>query len=246
MDADSPIEPGLAEALAFEVLRDVRAIPPVDLHLVAHRLDVGAIERVYLTEEGRTTWREGRPVIELRNDRPHTRSRFTLAHELGHVVLATDGLTRCRTRSLEPDDEEVLCDWIAAALLMPRDWVRPYARREPYTLSLLRLVAHRADVSLSAAAVRLSEVGRRTCILLRWKRTEHRWTLVGQAGVPRSLPGYIEVTSETSAALDQVPHRRDTWLHLSVTVDGAPLRGRAHIDRQGSTCLTLFTELSGT
>lgn len=242
MSPESSIERGLAEALVQQLQRDLPNAPPVDLHRVASHLGVTAVRWDRITEEGRTVWGKDGPVITLRTDRPPARSRFTFAHELAHVLLATDGLTRRRRKSLHSDDEEILCDWIAAALLMPRGWVRPYAERDRYTLSLLRLVAQRAEVSLSAAAVRLSEVGRRPCILLRWRR-EDRWILAGQAGVPRDLVGYFEVTADTSSILDRMPNRRDTWQALSLTLDGAELRGRAHVDRQYRTCLTLFTEL---
>ncbi len=59
---------------------------------------------------GRT--RSNRPVIVMNLDRPDDRRRFNLAHELGHLVLATS--------SLKPKDEETLAHRFAAAFLVPR------------------------------------------------------------------------------------------------------------------------------
>ncbi len=244
MTAEYPIPHGLAEALAQHVHRQLRPQIPVDLSAVARHLDVSSVTFRTLVEEGRVTWADGRPRIELRQDRPATRTRFTLAHELGHVLIAGNNSAPARRyTSLAPNDEETLCDWIAAALLMPHDWMTPYARRDPYNLSLLRLVANKAEVSLSAAAVRLSEVGRRPCILLRWRTRQRQWLLVGQAGLPRTQTGYIEMPPDTARRIDALPARRDTWASLNLLLDGVPLAGQAHIDRGPTTCLTLFINL---
>ena len=130
---------------------------PIDLSKIAASLGVLEILDTELTEDGRTTWVDGRPRIELRADRPVTRKRFTLAHEIAHILLELDQSVVRRTQGLDRNGVETFCDWTAASILMPRTWVQRYAERDHYNLSLLRLVAHRADVSLSAAAVRLAE-----------------------------------------------------------------------------------------
>src|SRR5260370_19590375 len=129
---------GLAERLAGTARSQASPAVPIDLGELARALDVRRIEFASMVEEGRTCWIDGRPEIALRSGRPRVRTRFTLAHELGHVLIADgkSGALAKRTRSLEPSDEEILCDWIAAALLMPRDWVLPYARRDIHSLSL--------------------------------------------------------------------------------------------------------------
>ena len=66
--------------------------------------------RPQLTEDGRTTWVDGKPRIELRKDRPATRMRFTLAHEIAHVLIERDQTVARRTQGLNHDDVEILCD----------------------------------------------------------------------------------------------------------------------------------------
>lgn len=196
-----------------------------------------------MVEDGRTTWARGQPRIELRSDRSPQRGRFTLAHEIGHILIARDETVARRTHLLEGDDVEKVCDWIAASILMPRDWIAEYARRDRYNLSLVRLLAHKADVSLSAAAVRLAEVSGRTCILLRWQRGPSRWLVIGQAAVPKEFSGGLQATPETSALLDAMVNRRDTWREIGLLADDVVLSATAHVDRAGSTCMTLLTSL---
>ncbi len=216
---------------------------PVDLERLATALGVTEIQYTDLTEDGRTTWTRGRPSVELRADRPPTRTRFTLAHEIGHILVDSDESVAHRTHGLAHDDIEVLCDWIAASILMPREWVQPYADRDRYTLSRLRMVAHKAGVSLSAAAVRIAEVGGRTCMLLRWQRAPSRWVVIGQAAVPPRFAGTLQATAETTTIFDSLPNRRDLWHELSLTAASTHLVGNAHVDRSGKTCMSLFTSL---
>lgn len=216
---------------------------PVDLEHLAEALGVSEIVRTPMIEDGRTTWSAGQPRIELRADRSSQRTRFTLAHEIGHILIARDESVSRRTQVLERDDVEKLCDWIAASILMPRPWISGYARRDRYNLSLLRLIANKADASLSAAAVRLAEVSNRTCVLLRWQRAPTRWLVIGQAAVPYEYSSGLQATPETTAILDALPSRRDTWQEITLDTGDMTLTATAHIDRSGSTCLTLLTSL---
>ena len=241
--ADRPIERGLADRLVSAV-GGLGGDVPVDLIQLAHDLGVSEIVRTSMVEDGRTTWERGKPKIELRGDRSRQRGRFTLAHEIGHILIARDQTVARRTHQLEGDDVEKICDWIAASILMPRDWMEPYARRDRYNLSLLRLLAHKADVSLSAAAVRLAEVSGRTCILLRWQRGPSRWLVIGQAAVPKEFSGGLQATPDTSAVFDAMASRRDTWHEIRLVANDTVLSATAHVDRAGPTCLTLLTALT--
>lgn len=239
---DRPIDRGLADRLVSAV-GQLGGGMPVDLEQIAHALGASEIVRTSMVEDGRTTWDAGRPRIELRNDRSAQRNRFTLAHEIGHILIARDETVARRKHQLEGDDVEKLCDWIAASILMPRRWIAEYARRDRYNLSMLRLIANKADVSMSAAAVRLAEVSNRTCTLLRWQRSPKRWLVIGQAAVPREYSGGIQATPETSFLFDGLPNRRDTWREIALEAGDATLAANAHLDRSGATCISLLTSL---
>jgi hypothetical protein len=240
---DRSIERGLADRLASAVGRLSGGVP-ADLEQLARALGVTEIVRTSMVEDGRTTWNNGRPRIELRADRLPQRTRFTLAHEIGHILIAQDETVARRTHQLKGDAIEKLCDWIATSILMPRVWIADYGRRDRYNLSLLRLIAHKADVSLSAAAVRLAEVSDRTCVLLRWQRGPNRWLVIGQAAVPRQYSGGIQAPPETSAAFEELPNRRDTWREITLQAGETSLVAAAHLDRCGGTCVSLLTSLT--
>ena len=232
---------GLAENLAHFVARDLHLEVPIDLHVLAGALGVTRIRETSMVEDGRTSWHSGTPSIELRQDRPQARKRFTLAHEIAHVLIEANPTIAHRTLGLVDDNLETLCDQVAAALLLPRTWITRYTNRDKFNLSLLRLIAHRADVSLAAAAVRLAEVSGRTCILLRLQRAPTRWVVVGHAAVPIDLHGRLEVTPESSQMFDDLPGGRDCWRELTLDSPRGTIQSHAHVDRTGHTSLALIT-----
>jgi hypothetical protein len=240
---DSRRRQSLAEALAREVRDELDLGIPVNLQKVAAHLGVDRIGHGEMVEDGRTTWVGGRPGIDLKRGRSSQRTRFTLAHELGHILIARNESVVRRTVTLHQDSTERICDEIAAALLMPSEWVDDQISRGAVNLSRLRLVARRADVSLSAVAVRIGQVSGQTCVLLRWKRAPSRWVLVGQAGVPTQYLEGLSVTKATSTLLDNISRRRDQWHDVTLHSEVADLSARAHTDKSGETCLMLITSL---
>lgn len=242
--ADRGLPRGLAENLAHYVAKDSQLKVPVDLIKLADRLGVHGVSEATMVEDGRTTWIDGVPSIALRRDRPPDRKRFTLAHEIAHILIESKHTVAHRTFRLTHDDIETLCDQVAAAILMPRSWIERYANRDRFNLSLIRLVAHRAQVSHAAAAVRITEVSGRTCILLRLQRAPKRWVVVGHAAVPLDIHGQIELAPETSELFDDLPARRDSWQVLSLRTPRGSLEGHAHVDKAGKTCLALITSLN--
>lgn len=241
--ADRGLPRGLAENLAHYIAKDAQLDVPIDLAKLARLLGVSSIKEADMVEDGRTLWTSGTPSIELRQDRPRERQRFTLAHEIAHVLIEAKQTVAHRTYRFTHDDVETLCDQIAAAILMPRDWISRYADRAEFNLSLIRLIAHKAEVSLAAAVVRLAEVSDRMCILLRLQRAPKRWVVVGHAAVPADLHGEIELTPETSLVFDKLPIRRDRWQKIILASPRGLLEANAHIDKVGNTCLALVTSL---
>lgn len=234
---------GLAENLAHFVSRDLHLEVPVDLMVLASVLGVSSVRETAIIEDGRTIWHDGIPAIEIRQDRPKSRKRFTLAHEIAHVLIEVKQTVAHRSFSFTHDNIETLCDQVAAALLMPRDWISQYSGRSQFNLSQIRLIAHRADVSLAAATVRLAQVSGRTCMLLRLQRAPTRWVIIGHAAVPVDIHGQLELPPETSQLFDDLRKGRDTWQELILESPRGRLQAHAHVDRTGSTSLALITSL---
>lgn len=94
----------------------------------------------------------GIPIIALLKDVDGARQRFTIAHELGHLVLNIIN---------NEHDEEKLCNAFAGSLLMPKDAVIKEFGDSRTSISLFELKAFKMEykVSLQAILYRLKELG---------------------------------------------------------------------------------------
>jgi hypothetical protein len=176
---------------------------PVDLAAVAQR--VGA--RVVVDRDGQTrghgTTTAGRAGFEVRvsgvaSEALTPRQRFTVAHELGHVLFLQAGLGPASTRGEYWLLEEA-CNRAAGRILVP-PWLAPRDAVAPQEVaSWLTALQVRAGLSLEAASKELvlsAPNGIATIGLVPTgdDRTLVRWSLSGRgdAGVPAArtkLPG---------------------------------------------------------
>ena len=111
-----------------------------------------------LISSGATQWAGDRWLMVLDGRESPNRQRFTMGHELGHIVF--HGM---RTEVLPPyrdvtsaDRLEICCNYFAACLLMPRPWMkRAYAEGLQSVPDLARLFG----VSWEAMHIRLEQLG---------------------------------------------------------------------------------------
>ncbi len=64
--------------------------PPIDMDVLAQRLGVSEIVEARLVEDGRLERARNRTRILVRRGVNSGRRRFTIAHELAHLLLADD------------------------------------------------------------------------------------------------------------------------------------------------------------
>jgi Zn-dependent peptidase ImmA (M78 family) len=194
---------GCAE-LALERL-GIGLQPPIDLELLAGRLGVDEIQATDLLEDGRLERTDDATRILLRAANHRTRRRFTLAHELAHLLVARDpeGALVAHRRPMDRSVEERFCDALAASLIMPRAWVIADFATAPQVLATAMQMARMADVSLSAAVVRLRELCSWNSSLLRWARNGSQWKLVSIVGAPPRLKKAIGTDERTSTTLER-------------------------------------------
>jgi hypothetical protein len=154
-----------------------------DLESLARGLGAAEIARKRLPFEGAISLDATRRlVITLNSMSPPLRQRFTLAHEIGHLML-WDLLEQGPECGGDPQLERA-CDAIAAELLLPTEAVLSYVQ----TLSgpspeNLTLFANRFEVSLQAAALRLHED------LKLWPHSIGLWQFGDKQGGGRSANG---------------------------------------------------------
>lgn len=106
-----------------------------------------------------------RPVIVVNNNQPITRQRFTLAHELGHVIIPwhtgtiVDDIYTPHALDMQYAWTEQEANTFAAELLMPENWVRELYDDNSDDLPRLHMeIARKALVSDIAAAIRITQV----------------------------------------------------------------------------------------
>lgn len=80
-------------------------------------------------------WYDERPYVFLSTMKTTERSRFDLAHEIGHLVLHSRG-------HADGVEAEKQADRFAAAFLMPTESLLPHAGREPAVPQILALRSH--------------------------------------------------------------------------------------------------------
>lgn len=218
---------------------EVSPQPPIDLETLATRMGIDQILDTDMVEDGRLVQSRERAVVHLRRDINPRRRRFTLAHELAHRILAHPlAPAIAYRRPSRGDDEERLCDQIAASILMPHDWTRKFAKR-PQNLSTLRLMSERAQVSLSAALVRSRETNHWHKSLLRFSLDQNRWRFQGAFGVPIEWHRRIRSASTTHDAINAIPIRRDWDSNLPLRAGEHELIVTAQIDRWRYTAVAL-------
>ena len=111
-------------------------------------------------------------MIGINQDQATVRKRFTIAHELGHLLLHEHSLVhvdsgfRVRLRSGQSsegtDRDEMEANRFAAELLMPIEFLQADLEKQEFDLaddSQLRALANRYGVSTQALAIRLNGLG---------------------------------------------------------------------------------------
>jgi Zn-dependent peptidase ImmA (M78 family) len=157
------------ERMAYRLSRRLGLIPPINVLKIA-ALYASVEEKIFpvdidglcldLKKLGK------RPMIWLNAKLPHHRKRFTLAHEIGHVVIpwhsgsivddldGEDPGERSAYREMEAEANR-----FASELLMPQAWSAALCERAEHMRGAMHTIAQVADVSLQAAYLRTIQCG---------------------------------------------------------------------------------------
>lgn len=174
----------------------------------------------------------GERIIKLNSASPPARKRFTLAHEIGHLLLGKPGL---RSSCGYNQELERKCDAIASELLMPTgeavEYVKGLGKPSP---EKLKLIAAKYSVSVQAAAIRVNGdfriwkccIGFWACrpqIKTMWFVGYRRWDRVE----PDSYSLDLALSSDKPVKLEEFwqrgPFRDPVWLNLLRDASGRVL-----------------------
>ncbi|HUT14469.1 MAG TPA: ImmA/IrrE family metallo-endopeptidase [Thermoguttaceae bacterium] len=103
---------------------------------------------------------EDRAVIRINNQFVKSRQRFTLAHELGHLLLDIPTVIGESFSDIlrSNDDEERRVNEVAAELLIPQNIVKAVVSELPVVAAVLKRLAKQSHVSELAAALRIANL----------------------------------------------------------------------------------------
>lgn len=124
-------------------------------------------------------WESGKPVVAVLSGAPADRVRFSVAHELGHLVLHRDV---SRDASLEKD-----ADVFAAELLAPADALMEDLPRRP-TLSHLTMLKSIWGLSVKSLVGRCRELG-----VIDQDRAISMYKQISARGWNRREPGFVSI-----------------------------------------------------
>ncbi|CAN5492424.1 hypothetical protein BH09BAC4_BH09BAC4_15470 [soil metagenome] len=101
------------------------------------------------------------PIVIVNKDAIHTRQRFTMAHELGHLIIPwhtgikIDNGESNITSDVSYSELEVEANRFAAELLMPSDYIRSIATQNDNLAKAQKEICKRLNVSPRAAATQI-------------------------------------------------------------------------------------------
>jgi hypothetical protein len=120
--------------------------------------------------------------VLVREDRAANRQRFSIAHELGHILFyrfaqrAKENQEKCAARA--PDEEERLCNIAAEEFLMPEWYVQRLVKEhEGRSLDCLMALAQNCQVSVEASLIRLAPYWLSNGALQLWEGDGREWKL---------------------------------------------------------------------
>lgn len=151
------------------------------------------------------------PVIVIAHDLPNDRYRWTVAHELAHVLFHIH-------EPLPGPDSEIEADEFAAELLMPQAAIRPFLHR----LTIDRLASLKAHWRVSMAAL-LQRA--KTLETIGESQREKLWRLYNHLGYARAEP--VEVPPEPPTLLRDLVRFHMDRLDYSVPDLAATLSAQA-------------------
>lgn len=149
------------------------------LVLAVERLGVTVLGLPYSADalDAFCCWREGRPIIGVLGDVPGDRLRFSVAHEIGHLVLHDT-----RDVGKQVEDE---ADQFAAELLTPLAAIERWMPNK-VTLSVLIMMKTQWGVSVKGLIRRARELG-----TIDQERATGLYRQVSARGWNRAEPGHV-------------------------------------------------------
>ena len=171
---------------------------PVDIESLASAANakIKIVDDLDDSESGQTTQYRGKHFIIVNGNHKETRQRFTVLHEIAHIVLGlpsqhhgskltTDVLMRYRRRP----EEEILCDVFAAECLLPYDVFSKDVGDVDVSLDAVKTLAQDYKASLIATGSRFALSAKEPCAFVLSEEGSVRY--VSRSRFLNELKGWI-------------------------------------------------------
>lgn len=213
------MEEATAISRARGLLRDARIDTiPVDVAAIAAHAGIDVHYRTDLDDDqAGLMFQHGESIkVAINSKDAPTRQRFTVLHEVGHVVLElpSDHNAGLSSEKLESyarrPPEEVLCDVFAAECLLPAPIFASRISEEDYSAGAVRALAAEFDASLPSVASRFAQLSEELLMyvlaqdgVIRYTARSSSlrdlgfWVNIGRA-LPRSSAAAHDASGETS------------------------------------------------
>jgi Zn-dependent peptidase ImmA (M78 family) len=176
------------------------------------------------------------------------RKRFTIAHEFGHYILHRheQDLFECGNGDIETGDNnerdiEAEADLFASTLLMPLDDFRRQVDGQPISFDLLGHCAERYGVSLTAAALRWTEIAPKRAVLVASRDDHMLWAKSNMAAL-RSRAYFATRRNTIELPRDALAHSHNAF----DMVDSRTGRAQSWFSREPSSMqITEMTRAAG-
>lgn len=158
------------ERMAARLIERLRITPPIDVEGICRDFATLAFKDFPTDIDGvclDLKVRGKQPKVWVSKNMPTVRKRFTLAHEIGHIIIPwhagtiVDDIEAPRSgESGKYREMEAEANRFAAELLMPSSWVTALAERSDHVAGLMHSIQHIAQVSFPAAFLKAGKYGR--------------------------------------------------------------------------------------
>lgn len=172
---------------------------PVDIGRLAEAANatVKVAHNLADDESGQTTSYKGKRFIIVNGNHSEERQRFTVLHELGHIVLelpskhhGTTVTTGALLRYARRPEEEVLCDVFAAECLLPHEPFADQVVDSDISLEAVKSLARHFGASLTTTGSRFAFHANEPCAFV--LSEEGRTRYVSRSKYLREMKGWID------------------------------------------------------
>jgi Zn-dependent peptidase ImmA (M78 family) len=168
------------------------------LGVIVRESPMGGCDGWCLTADAKT-------IIRLNSNLQPRRRRFTLAHELGHLILGVPTVVGESFEDMLRSDskEERRVNDLASALLLPSEQVKAFLPSPPVVADSLRKLARKANVSELAAAIRVCNlaqaIGLVNASVVLFNKEQIRWQWSKSLSVAIDTAGWLLTEARKAA-----------------------------------------------